>query len=247
MLDNTFRDNNSLRITNFDDFCFHSQFTTNCDNIIIIKIAVKFFWRLLFLSLIMSDFLAPWRSYLQRALHRNRSQIFSRYFSLATVSEAGYPTNRMVVFRGFLDNSNQIKMVTDTRSEKFTHLTNNPHGEICWYFAKTREQFRLRGKVELITENYDNEKLFHERKKSWANLSRAGKEQFYWANPGELLIENLEIITDNIDEQKPVSNFCLLLFNAEKVDHLELRRNPQSRVIYQLNDENKWLMNRVNP
>lgn len=195
----------------------------------------------------MSDFLAPWRSYLQRALHRNRSQIFSRYFSLATVSEAGYPTNRMVVFRGFLDNSNQIKIVTDIRSEKFTHLTNNPHGEICWYFAKTREQFRLRGKVELITENYEDEKLFHEREKAWKKLSQAGKEQFYWKNPGELLTEKSEIITDNVDEEKPVSNFCLLLLNPEKVDHLELRGNPQNRVIYQLNHENKWLMNEVNP
>jgi PPOX class probable FMN-dependent enzyme len=195
----------------------------------------------------MSDFLAPWRSHLQRALHRNRSQIFSRYFSLATVTEAGYPTNRTVVFRGFLDKSNKIEVVTDIRSEKFIHLSKNPQGEICWYFAKTREQFRIRGKVELITEKYEGERLLSRRQKAWEKLSQAGKEQFYWANPGTLLAENKEIIAFNIDEKKPAVNFCLLLFNPERVDHLELRSNPQNRHIYELTSEDKWLMNAVNP
>ncbi len=195
----------------------------------------------------MSDFLAPWRSHLQRALHRNRSQIFSRYFSLATVTEAGYPANRTVVFRGFLDKSNKIEVVTDIRSEKFIHLSKNPQGEICWYFAKTREQFRIRGKVELITEKYEGERLLSQRQKAWEKLSQAGKEQFYWANPGTLLAENKEIIAFNIDEKKPAVNFCLLLFNPERVDHLELRSNPQNRHIYELTSEDKWLMNAVNP
>ncbi|BAQ60464.1 pyridoxamine 5'-phosphate oxidase [Geminocystis sp. NIES-3708] len=195
----------------------------------------------------MSEILAPWRTHLQRALHRNRSQIFSRYFSLATVNEEGYPTNRMVVFRGFLDNSNQLKIITDIRSEKFTHLTNNSSSEICWYFAKTREQFRIKGKIILITENYQDQNLLSEREKVWEKLSRSGKEQFYWANPGELLTENSEKIIDIIDEEKPRSNFCLLLLNPEKVDHLELKGNPQNRCIYQLIENNKWSKKLINP
>jgi len=102
-----------------------------------------------------SHILAPWRTHLQRALHRNRSNIFSRYFQLATVSEEGYPTNRTVVFRGFLEKSNTIQIVTDIRSEKFKHLIVNPFVEICWYFSKTREQFRIRGKALLVTESYE--------------------------------------------------------------------------------------------
>ncbi len=100
----------------------------------------------------MAIYLAPWRTYLEKALHKNRSQTFSRYFQLATVNNQGYPTNRTVVFRGFLTDSNSLKIITDIRSEKFAHLQNNPQAEICWYFAKTREQFRIRGKIDLITE-----------------------------------------------------------------------------------------------
>ncbi|WP_373481332.1 Npun_F5749 family FMN-dependent PPOX-type flavoprotein [Geminocystis sp.] len=195
----------------------------------------------------MSEILAPWRTLLQRALHRNRSQIFSRYFSLATISEDGFPTNRMVVFRGFLDNSNQLKIITDIRSEKFTHLTNNSSSEICWYFAKTREQFRIKGKIILITEDCQDKNLLSEREKVWEKLSINAKEQFYWANPGELLTENPAIIINEIEEKKPISNFCLLLLNPQKVDHLELKGNPQNRCIYELMENNQWLKTMVNP
>jgi len=195
----------------------------------------------------MSEILAPWITLLQRALHRNRSQIFSRYFSLATISEDGFPTNRMVVFRGFLDNSNQVKIITDIRSEKFTHLTNNSSSEICWYFAKTREQFRIKGKITLITEICQDKNLLSEREKVWEKLSINAKEQFYWANPRELLTENPAIIINEIEEKKPISNFCLLLLNPQKVDHLELKGNPQNRCIYELMENNQWLKTMVNP
>jgi hypothetical protein len=55
--------------------------------------------------------LAPWREPLARALHRNRSLAYSRYLQLATVRNNGRPANRTVVFRGFLENTNQLKMI----------------------------------------------------------------------------------------------------------------------------------------
>ena len=191
------------------------------------------------------DYLAPWRTSLQRALHRNRSQVFSRYFQLATISEQGFPRNRTVVFRGFLADSNQIKIVTDTRSQKFGHLQHNPHAEICWYFAKTREQFRIRGKIELVPEN--NHEFNQLRAQTWQNLSDSAKEQFLWAYPGKPLADNLPPVASSFDEKKPVSNFCLLLLEPETVDHLELRENPQNRYLYQINDEGQWSINQINP
>ncbi len=47
--------------------------------------------------------LAPWRSLITRALHHNRSLAYSRYVQLATIKENGFPANRTVVFRGFLE------------------------------------------------------------------------------------------------------------------------------------------------
>lgn len=195
----------------------------------------------------MVENLAPWRSHLQRALHRNRSHLFSRYLQLATVNERGEPNNRTVVFRGFLEKSNQLQIVTDTRSEKFKDLQINPLGEICWYFAKTREQFRIKGAVKLITENEPEELLSKERIKAWQKLSNSGKEQFSWANPAETrkIDQSLKVV--EFDEKIPLNNFCLLLLNPQKVDHLELRGEPQNRYLYQLNQNNTWIIKSINP
>ncbi|MCA1991428.1 MAG: pyridoxamine 5'-phosphate oxidase family protein, partial [Coleofasciculus sp. S288] len=89
--------------------------------------------------------LAPWRSLLASALHKNRSLPYARYFQLATIRADGRPANRTVVFRGFLDSTNQLKIITDTRSQKAEQIDHQPWGEVCWYFPKTREQFRLLG------------------------------------------------------------------------------------------------------
>uniref|UniRef100_UPI0030DDB7BF pyridoxamine 5'-phosphate oxidase family protein n=1 Tax=Cyanothece sp. BG0011 TaxID=2082950 RepID=UPI0030DDB7BF len=84
----------------------------------------------------MTEVLAPWRPILSRALHRNRSLPNARYFQLATINRQGQPTNRTVVFRGFLDNSNQLQIITDSRSEKIHHIHHNSLSEICWYFPQ---------------------------------------------------------------------------------------------------------------
>ena len=193
----------------------------------------------------MTNDLAPWRSLVQRALHRNRSQIFSRYFQLATIGSDGYPCNRTVVFRGFVPESNSLKIVTDTRSEKFSQLRNHPLAEICWYFAKTREQLRIKGKIELVTDEHPQ--LNSLREEAWQKLSANAKEQFFWPHPGKVFQEDLPKITDDAQLATPINNFCLLLFHPEKVDHLELRGTPQNRYFYWLDEDNMWLKQRVNP
>lgn len=191
--------------------------------------------------------LAPWRSPLQRALHRNRSQSHSRYLQLATVTPELKPANRSIVFRGFLPDSNSIQIITDTRSQKFTHLQKQPWAEICWYFTKTREQFRLSGKVTLVTGEYPVLELTKARQNCWHNLSDVTKKQFFWPTPGQPVKNeqnHLDIDTTRIE---PPANFCLLLLNPEKVDHLELKGEPQNRYLYQLNDDQTWLLKQINP
>lgn len=195
---------------------------------------------------------APWRSPLARALHLNRSLVYARYFQLATIDSHGYPANRTVVFRGFLGETNQIKIITDFRSQKASQIRDHPQGEICWYFPKSREQFRFRGSLTLVTANYASDQAVNSsaeelnlqtaRQQLWRHISEPARSQFLWDNPGELLRNNEltnEAILPNFaahveapDSLNPVDNFCLLLFDPFQVDHLELRTNPQSRHIY---------------
>ena len=192
--------------------------------------------------------LAPWRSLISRALHRNRSQPHSRYLQLATVNPQGLPTNRTVVFRGFLDNSNQLQIITDLRSEKVTHIQHQPWGEICWYFTKTREQFRIAGNLTLVKSNFAEFSLLQQRKQVWQKLSDSARAQFAWACPKESRIREQEkFISALPSDTEPLENFCLLLLNPQTVDHLELKGEPQNRTLYIQEPEQVWSIQEVNP
>jgi len=190
--------------------------------------------------------LAPWRSPLARALHRNRSLVYARYFQLATVCAEGRPANRTVVFRGFLDDTNQLKMITDARSKKAEQIDQNAWSEACWYFPKTREQFRLLGQLTLVGAHCSDASLLKARERSWQELSDAARVQFAWSPPGAPR-EDTGFDAPPPDPTTPRSNFCLLLLDSTHVDHLELRGDPQNRSIYSFTDAIGWSMHAVNP
>lgn len=190
--------------------------------------------------------LAPWRSPLARALHRNRSLVYARYLQLATVHLNGRPANRTIVFRGFLDDTNQLMFVTDARSEKALQISHSTWGEACWYFPNTREQFRLAGELILVAENAVNPIHQKARQQTWQTLSDAARAQFTWPSPGQP--READGFTLPIpDSRTPLSHFCLLLLDPLQVDHLELRGTPQDRRIYHLKETGDWLVEEVNP
>ena len=190
--------------------------------------------------------LAPWRSPLSRALHHNRALPYAKYFQLATIREDGKPANRTVVFRGFLDDDH-VQIVTDQRSEKVQQLVQQPWGEVCWYFPKTREQFRLMGSLTLIDSDCTDEHLLGARQSLWKTLSDKARSQFTWPFPGHPR-ESDEAVQTNLSlPEYPVKHFCLLLLSPRRVDHLELRGDPQNRYIYELTDTQEWSIRAVNP
>lgn len=191
--------------------------------------------------------LAPWRSPLSRALHLNRSQPYSRYLQLATIRTDGRPANRTVVFRGFLEDSNQLQIITDSRSEKISQIERQPWTEACWYFTKTREQFRLLGKLTVVGVDYPDESLQKARRLVWQELSDAARSQFAWPTPGQPRNPDSAFSDSPLSSNKPLENFCLLLLDSERVEHLELRGQPQNRWRYFLDELQGWLVEQINP
>ncbi|MBE9166992.1 pyridoxamine 5'-phosphate oxidase family protein [Pleurocapsales cyanobacterium LEGE 06147] len=192
--------------------------------------------------------LTPWRLPLARALHRNRSQPHSHYLQLATITHEGLPANRTVVFRGFWSDTDWLQFVTDSRSEKIIHIQHQPLAEACWYFTKTREQFRLAGELILITAACEDKPLQLARQAAWEKLSDSARLQFAWPSPGKPREKEKEAFTPTQpSESEPLDNFCLLLLNTKKVDWLELRGEPQNRTLYLLKGEKTWSTQLVNP
>ncbi|HEY9769310.1 MAG TPA: Npun_F5749 family FMN-dependent PPOX-type flavoprotein [Coleofasciculaceae cyanobacterium] len=192
--------------------------------------------------------LAPWRSPLSSAIHRNRSKPHSRYFQLATVTPEGYPANRTVVFRGFLDDEqNRLKTITDSRSAKIQDIKYQSLAEVCWYFTKTREQFRITGSLQLVTVIDADDSLQQARKTTWQNLSDSARSQFAWPNPAQPAADKSAFEVDPPDADTPLNNFCLLLLTPKKIDHLQLSSKPQQRCWYILQSDQTWTTEPVNP
>lgn len=188
----------------------------------------------------------PWRSALENALQLNDSLPEARYFQLATVTSQGKPTNRTVVFRGFGDGSDHLKVVTDARSEKITHIQQNPYGENCWYFPQSREQFRLSCNISLITA--ETSQLNSLRNRLWEQLSNKTRLQFFWPSPKNKRTEPETAFNSlpRLIEQLP-KTFVIVNLEPYQVDYLQLKGNPQNRYLYWLDDKGNWAFQEVNP
>jgi pyridoxamine 5'-phosphate oxidase len=199
--------------------------------------------------------LTAWRSALTAAIHRNRSLANSRYAQLATVTADGKPANRTIVFRGFVDEvipdqSNDLKFITDQRSEKITQIAENTWGELCWYFPKTREQFRILGQLTIVDAASPDPIAQKLRRMTWHNLSDSGRSSFAWPEPKQDLAERSAFDVPELDSQQPIDTFCLMLLSATEVDHLELKGDPQNRCRHYLEagqEQNQWQQRSVNP
>ncbi|MBX9254814.1 pyridoxamine 5'-phosphate oxidase family protein [Desmonostoc muscorum CCALA 125] len=192
--------------------------------------------------------LAPWRGAIAHALHRNRSLVYARYLQLATIQANGHPANRTLVFRGFLEDTNQLKFITDSRSAKADQIQQQPWAEICWYFPNTREQFRITGCLTLVGNDDFHHDLQPARISIWQELSDAARLQFAWPHPGKTRVQELQAFEPAApDPVQPLHNFCLLLLDPVQVDHLELRGEPQNRKFYRQDENQEWFCEEINP
>jgi pyridoxamine 5'-phosphate oxidase len=148
--------------------------------------------------------LAPWRTALAKAIHGNRKLPSARYPQLATVGLDGRPANRTVVFRGFFAHTNCLQFITDARSAKAEQMTHQPAAELCWYFAQTREQFRMAGDLCLVGAHHPNPHLQASRVQLWQQLSDAARLQFNWPSPGDIRQDNQPFPTDVPNRDEPL-------------------------------------------
>jgi pyridoxamine 5'-phosphate oxidase len=197
----------------------------------------------------VNDSLPPWRSPLDRALDRNQSLPYARYAQLATIDRDLRPHNRTLVFRGWLEPMSQMQFVTDVRSSKAVNLLAGAStwAEVCWYFPETREQFRLNGTLRLVTAECTVTNDCKARQQVWEQMSDAGRIQFDWGMPGaDRSADPKAFDPPPPDPHQPSQNFGLLLLEAIKVVHLELRRDPQNCYSYELID-GQWQVRSINP
>ncbi len=138
--------------------------------------------------------------------------------------------------------------ISDRRSEKTAQIQQNPNVEACWYFTKTREQFRISGRLAVVTEETELPILAIARQQLWQKISDNARLQFAWPHPKESRSETANFSPSAPDAQTPLSTFCLLLLDPLSVDWLSLRGEPQNRKVYtRVDDAEEWKVTDVNP
>lgn len=193
-----------------------------------------------------------WQERIQDLLDREDSSAADRFAQLGTVRSDGAPACRTVAFRGFLpdDPPGRLLFCTDARSRKVPQLQADRRAELCWYLAGAREQFRLRGPLECVCEGYPDDALQAARLRIWRDLSEGTQAGFFGPQPGE------DRAPDTAFERPPEAeeleslmppNFCLLVLEPRRVDHLRLVAGPDRRTIHTRRDDGAWRARPVNP
>lgn len=153
----------------------------------------------------------PWASLLRPALHRARR----KYVQLATVAADGGPRVRTIVLRQFHADPPRLVFFTDRRSEKMTAMTRDPRAEVCWWSDKTREQFRLRGRLR------EDPAV---ARTLWAEARPEARATFLGPAPGGALDAEAPTATPHPDTLPGTvpETFVGLVLDVEAVDYLHL-------------------------
>mmetsp|Transcript_50697 Transcript_50697/g.122299 ORF Transcript_50697/g.122299 Transcript_50697/m.122299 type:complete len:330 (+) Transcript_50697:87-1076(+) len=241
------------------------------------------------------DALKSWRSRLEVSMGKSRKIRGSNYVQIATVDpKNNEPRVRTVVFRGFLstlpdDNSLStmsgkcddlsclVKMCTDARSQKVSEHSYQSTAELVWWFPKTSEQYRIRGRLilvgdekddndsntDLFTNENDRRALTIARKELWGNLSDPARESFLdpivpgasYAGDDETVKVKESIPKGGRDEEgkvvPPPDNFLLMLLDPHYVDYLNLTGQQYRQIDEKATNSEttsiEWSQQRVNP
>ncbi|XP_048335652.1 pyridoxine/pyridoxamine 5'-phosphate oxidase 2-like isoform X2 [Ziziphus jujuba] len=179
----------------------------------------------------------PWKQLLLDALDSNAHLKHSSFFQLATVGYNGRPSNRTLIFRGFQGDTDKIQIHTDSTSRK-----------ICWYFTESWEQFRIKGRIDIVDGSNPDPVNLQEREKSW--FARSPRSRLLYLDPGHPLVDEESPKEVSIDPSAgPVDAFCLLVHDPEQVDYLNLKSNQRLTFTsrHKVNGDKWWTSEKINP
>ena len=113
-----------------------------------------------------------------------------------------------------------------------------------WWFPKTSEQYRVRGLLKLVGDDYDDKPLQIARKEMWGNLSDPARESF-------LDDESVLPVGGRDEDGKVVpvpANFLLMLLNPTYVDYLRLTGAQYRQIDQRENSQQStWSSKSVKP
>lgn len=164
--------------------------------------------------------------------------------TLATADQHGRPSARIVLLKGFDEQG--VTFYTNYNSRKGLDLDHNPWACLLFFWPTLQRQIRIEGPVSRISTN-DSEHYYHSRPLS----SRIGA----WASPQSEPISRQELedryqhYEKMLGEQPPrPEHWGGLRLEPQKIEFWQGRSNRlHDRLVYELNQEEQWIISRLAP
>ena len=163
------------------------------------------------------------------------------YTVLSTVNEKNKPDARTVILRDFNVDSMTLRIHSDLRAKKNSHIKKNKNVILTFYDNKEKIQLRLRGEA-LIKESYE---------KAWKGLSNSSKRCYLVEQtpgiesikPTSGLPEKYIKFSPNDQESKNgLQNFSLVLIIINQIEWLYLASQGHRRAIFSLDRKKKDIL-----
>ena len=184
---------------------------------------------------IMPDWLKELRLLAEAEYHSRRILA-----TLATTALDGSPRARTVIVRG-IDPAGSLVFTSSAGSEKIAQIEHNPAGEMVFWFAHERQQYRMRGKIEMIREG--DVLLAH-----WEELNDTGRAIFYWPPPGLPRTPGQHFPQSVASNVPPSDEFVVLRLVPAFIETLDLNEHPHCRQRWaRAKGKSGWTMVEVTP
>jgi hypothetical protein len=141
--------------------------------------------------------------------------------TLASIGADGLPALRTVVLRGADRATNRLEMHTDTRSAKYSELSQNAAAALHVWHPAQKLQLRLAGRIALHAGDTV-------AAAAWEKL-RASSRATYCVQPGPGTAIAAPRATHAITEEAAFPVFCVMLFSFHRLEWLHLEHGSYAR------------------
>lgn len=165
--------------------------------------------------------------------------------TLATVSQDGRPSARIVLLKGFDENG--FVFYTNYESEKGQQLIKQPVASLVFFWKELERQVRIEGTCEKVSDR-ESDEYFHSRPQ--------GSQLGAWASPQSRVIKGRSVLEENIKQlemrfsketiHRP-SHWGGFRVIPDKVEFWQGRSNRlHDRILYQKSSDG-WAISRLAP
>ncbi|MES2069578.1 MAG: pyridoxamine 5'-phosphate oxidase [Pseudomonadota bacterium] len=165
--------------------------------------------------------------------------------SLATASNAGRPSSRIVLIKGF--DQRGFCWFTNYDSKKGDDLDSNPYAALLFHWVQLERQVRIEGRVEKLTA-HESDAYFHSRPLGSRQSALASAQSKAIVNRAALETRLADVIQQYGDQPPRPEHWGGYRLLPDRLEFWQGRSSRlHDRIVYSRNDDDSWSLSRLQP